>query len=92
MLSKEIKGTYPELKTEWNFAKHFKNAERKDFDNLEDAAKFMKTHLDWQIYTELHGDTTTTLYMDRGFHSVNRTGYYSAVKDPRYNVMTYTGL
>ncbi len=84
-------GTYPEIKTVHNWFRHFKDSGYKEIDNLEEAQEFIRMNRNWQIYTEIEGETGT-LYYDRGFHICNRTGYYIVVNDPRYKVMQYTGL
>lgn len=97
-MNKEDAGTYPEFMLTDVFDEHFKNAEHKDFNDYDEAVKFLKENIDWQIYTEIEADSPdpneeeTKFYMDRGFHICNRTDNYSVVKDPRYKVMKYTGL
>lgn len=84
-------GTYPECISSNNFYRKFKGTGFKEFDDFKKAVRFLKKHRDWQIYTEIEGETRT-LYYDRGFHICNRTGYYAIVKDPRFQVAKYTGL
>ena len=81
-------GTYPEVLSEGRFYQHFKKCRRASFGELKEALKWLETHSEFQIYTETEGDNNT-YYMDKGFHYVNRTGYYVCVLDNRYTVMRY---
>ena len=83
------KGTYPELVKEAAFAKKFKGSKVKYFSSYEKMSIWFNNHHDWQIYTEIEGDTGI-LYYDRGFHICNRTGNYAAVSDYCFEVMEYT--
>lgn len=87
-----LEGTYPEYMTVNKFYKKFEG-KYKEFDDVEKAVDYLKEDKEnRQIYTEIHGDSGDTLYYDRGFHHVNRTGCYAVVNDPQYTAMTYTGL
>ena len=90
-LSKEDAGTYPELMT-WNkFEKTFSDKFRL-FEERSDAVQWLEeAPLVRQIYTEVEG-YTGKLYMDRGFHLVNRTGIYAVVQDKKFTPMKYDGL
>ena len=82
---------YPEFMTCNKLDKMFQGKFRL-FEVRETAVQWLEeSPLSRQIYTEIEGDTGK-LYMDRGFHLVNRTGIYAVVEDDRFTPIKYKEL